>query len=241
MILFLTSSPCVIDAPRAILNPANGFVNRLRDSLPAWPRVLMVSSNPEDHESACGFANAMSATFAEYGMPWGGFQVLDGASAALAEYMVATSDLIILMGGHVPTMNAFLQEIGLRELLQGYEGVVMGISAGSMNCADVVYCHPEESGEAVDPHYVKFTSGLGLTDVNILPHYQQVHKYMLDGMRLYEDIAYPDSMGHTFYPMVDGAYYYQDQEHGVFFGKVGKLEDGVLRWISRDGKYKKIY
>ena len=240
MILFLTSSPCVIDAPRAILNPANGFVARLRQSLPQWPRVLVVSSNPEDHDGTCGFANDMSATLAEYGMPVGGFQVLDGTNAELAEYLVATSDLIIIMGGHVPTQNHFFAEIGLREILEGYEGVVMGISAGSMNCADEVYLQPEEPGEGVDPDFGKFAPVLGLTDVNIMPHYQQVHKYILDGMRLYEDIAYSDSMGHTFYPMVDGAYYYQDDSHAVFYGKVGRLQDGVLKWICKEGKFKRI-
>ncbi|MBP3700602.1 MAG: Type 1 glutamine amidotransferase-like domain-containing protein [Lachnospiraceae bacterium] len=239
MILFLTSSPCVIDAPRAILNPANGFVNRLRESLPQWPRVLVVSSNPEDHDGVCGFANDMSVTFAEYGMPMGGFQVLDGTNAEYAEYLVATSDLIIFMGGHVPTMNQFLNEIGLREILEGYEGVVMGISAGSMNCADVVYAQPEEEGEGVDPDYEKFLPGLGLTDVNILPHYQQVKKNILDGMRLYEDITYADSVGNEFYAMVDGAYYYQDDEDAIFFGKVGRLKDGVLKWICREGKFKR--
>ena len=239
MVLFLTSSPCVIGAPRAILNPANGFVDRLREVLPQWPRVLIVSSNPEDRDNACGFANDMAVTFAEYGMPMGGFQVLDGTTADEAEYLVETSDLIILMGGHVPTMNQFLQEIGLRELLAGYEGVVMGISAGSMNCADVVYAQPEEEGEGIDPDYEKFIPGLGLTDVNVLPHYQQVKKNILDGMRLYEDITYADSMGNTFYAMVDGAYYYQDDEEAVFFGKVGRLQDGVLKWICSEGKYKR--
>ena len=92
----------------------------------------------------------------------------------------------------------------------------------------------------MDPDFVKFAPGLGLTDVNILPHYQQVHKYILDGMRLYEDIAYSDSMGHTFYPMVDGAYYYQDDSHAVFYGKVGRLQEGVLKWICKEGKFKRI-
>ena len=34
MILYLTSSPCIDGAPRAILNPANGFLDRLRADLP---------------------------------------------------------------------------------------------------------------------------------------------------------------------------------------------------------------
>ena len=90
--------------------------------------------------------------------------------------------MVILGGGHVPTEKAFFDEIGLRDALlkgddrnaNGWDGIVMGISAGSMNCADIVYAQPEMPGEAADPSYQKFIQGLGLTDVNVLPHYQAV-------------------------------------------------------------------
>lgn len=53
MTLFLTSSPCVTGAPRAILTPANGFIDRLGKALPQWPRVLFVCVDPDDHEMTC--------------------------------------------------------------------------------------------------------------------------------------------------------------------------------------------
>lgn len=236
MTLFLTSSPCVIDAPRVILNPANGFVQRLRDALPQWPRLLVVSAYPDNHADACHFGNEMVYTLREYGMPCGSFQVLDATNAELAPYLVEQADLVILMGGHVPTQNAFFQEIGLREILSGYDGVVMGISAGSMNCADEVYAQPEEPGESIDPDYERFIPGLGLTDINILPHYQQVKDNILDGKRLYEDITFSDSMGHVFYAMVDGSYYYQDENTAAFFGKVFRLHDGIWEPLCDEGE-----
>lgn len=236
MTLFLTSSPCVIGAPRVILNPANGFVDRLMNALPQWPRLLIVASDPEDHSGTCHFGNEMVHALREFGIPCGGFNILDGQSAEFAPFLTATSDLIILMGGHVPTQNAFFQEICLREILADYEGVVMGISAGSMNCADVVYAQPEEPGESIDPEYQRYLPGLALTNVNILPHYQQVKNNMLDGQRLYEDITYADSMGKVFYVLVDGSYYYQDEESAAFFGHVSRLSDGILEWISAEGE-----
>ena len=39
MTVFLTSSPCVCNAPRAILNPENDFVENLREHLPEQPSV----------------------------------------------------------------------------------------------------------------------------------------------------------------------------------------------------------
>ena len=177
----------------------------------------------------------MARAFREFGFPMGSFFTLDGSNADEASFLVACSDLIILMGGHVPTQNAFFQDICLRQLLEAYDGTVMGISAGSMNCADVVYAQPEEPGEGIDPDYEKFIPGLGLTDVNILPHYQQVKDYMLDGFRLYEDLTYTDSMGHVFFVLPDGSYYYQDEENAVFCGEMYRLENGILEQLTRDG------
>lgn len=235
MTLFLTSSPCVIGAPRVILNPANGFVDRLKAALPQWPRLLIVSASPDSHDDTCHFGNEMVRALREFGIPCGSFNVLDISSADFAPFLVATADLIILMGGHVPTQNAFFQQIALREILADYEGVVMGISAGSMNCADLVYAQPEEPGEAMDPDYERYLPGLALTSINILPHYQQVKDNILDGQRLYEDITYSDSIGNTFYVLVDGSYYYQDEETAAFFGHVSRLSNGILEWLSDEG------
>lgn len=41
-------------------------------------------------------------------------------------------------------------------MLKDYQGVILGISAGSMNSADVVYAQPEEEGEGIDPEYEKY-------------------------------------------------------------------------------------
>ena len=240
MTLFLTSSPCVIGAPKAILNPANGFIDNLREALPQWPRVLFVCSDPENHDMTCGFANDMLEALRDVGIPCGGFMVLDGCNADEAAFLVAISDLIILSGGHVPTQNRFFQDICLRELLIDYPGVVMGISAGSMNCADEVYAQPEEPGESIDPEYERFLPGLGLTDANILPHYQQVKDNILDGVRLYEDITFGDSMGRKFYVLPDGSYLLQSEEGAAIFGEAYCLSDGILEWLSGEDECREL-
>lgn len=236
MTLFLTSSPCVIGADRAILNPANGFLDRIREALPPWPRLLFVCSDPGDHHGSCAFGNDMVDAFREAGIRFASFHVLDGTNADQAEYLVKHSDFIILSGGHVPTQNRFFHEIGLGRLLVRYRGVIMGISAGSMNCAGLVYAQPEEDGESLDPGYARFLPGLGLTHVNILPHYQQVKDCILDGVRLFEDITFPDSMGHTFYALVDGSYLMRSEKGAAFFGEIYRLENGIMEWLTREGE-----
>jgi dipeptidase E len=206
---------------------------RLRAALPRNPQVLFVCANPDDHERTDEFAEAFTNAFEEAGMPFAGAATLDHRNVADAAKLIATADFIIMSGGHVPTQNKFFQEICLRKLMEGYQGVVMGISAGTMNCADTVYAQPEEPGES-DPEFERFLPGLGLTDINVLPHYQQVKDYMLDGKRLFEDVTYCDSWGHTFYAFPDGTYLYADDREKAIYGRFYRIRDGILELLQVD-------
>lgn len=234
MNVFITSSPFVENADRALLSNDNHFVDRIREALPPFPRCLYISSDPERRDLNCRWGADIFKAFAEAEIFFQQYDVLDGYNADQAPELVQASDFIVLAGGHVPTQNAFFQEIHLRELLEGYEGTVMGISAGSMNLADTVYSQPEEPGES-DPEFPRWLPGLNLTDVNILPHYQKVKNNYLDGKRLYEDIAFQDSMGSFFFVLPDGSYIFQDEEHQLLCGKGWLLHDAKMTLLCRSG------
>ena len=234
MIYFLTSSPCVVGSPA--LNPVNGFVDELRKALPSPCRALFIASDPNNTERTDRFAESIHTGFELVGFRFSDYRVLDGRNADQCAALVAGADLLILAGGHVPTQNRFFRDIALRERLESFDGVVMGISAGSMNAADVVYAQPEEPGEAIDPDYQKFLPGLGLTKCMTIPHYNQDKDWMLDGMRLYEDITYADSMGHKFYVLVDGSYILGRDGREELRGEAYLIENGSIRQISREGE-----
>lgn len=236
MQLFITSSPFIDGAGQAILNPENGFLELLRATLPPFPKCLFICSSPDRRDLNCRFGADVFLAFAQAGIPFSSYAVLDAYNVHEAEDLIAKSNFIVLAGGHVPTQNAFFQEIHLRELLQFYPGVIMGISAGSMNMADVVYVQPEEEGESLDPDYERFAPGLGLTEVNVCPHYQKVKNAILDGQRLFEDITYADSMGNCFFALPDGSYFYQDEEQLLLCGKAWRIQNGILELLTRDGE-----
>ncbi len=234
MIVYLTSSPCIDGAERAILNPQNDFIDRIREDLPENPSCLFVASSPDDRAATCEFGAAMFCAFSEAGIHFSGYEILDRWSEDIAADLIMGSDLIILAGGHVPTQNEFFRELDLDILLREYDGVIMGISAGSMNSADTVYVQPEEEGES-DPDFQRFVPGLGLTGIQICPHYQKVKDNILDGQRLFEDITYADSEDNCFFALPDGSYLRIDEESEVLFGEAYTICDGVLEQISEDG------
>lgn len=235
MTTFITSSPFREDVDLPTFSNANGFVDRIAECLPDYPRCLYICSSPDRHDLNCSFGAHVFMAFANAGIHFTGYQVLDALNGDRAGELVADSDLIVLAGGHVPTQNAFFREIGLRELLADYPGVVMGISAGSMNSADVVYAQPEEPGESA-PEFQRFLPGLGLTQVNVLPHYQKVKNDILDGLRLFEDITYADSMGKTFIAIPDGSYIVDDGGDKILFGEGYHIRNGILEMLTRDGE-----
>ena len=234
MIYFLTSSHCLPDSPS--FNPVNGFVDELRRALPSPCRALFIASDPDNRERAYRFYNDMSGSFAEIGIPFTHADVLIRENQEQCEELIANAQLIILCGGHVPTQNRFFQEISLREHLQSWDGVIVGISAGSMNAAEVVYAQPEEPGEAIDPNYQRFLPGLGLTRHMTIPHYNQDKDWTLDGMRLYDDITYGDSMGRQFYVLVDGSFILGRDGREELRGEAYLIQDGSIRQISQEGE-----
>lgn len=236
MIAFITSSPFREDVDRPTFSNCNQFIDRIRTFLPENPRCLYICSSPDRRDLNCLFGADIFMAFANAGVRFSGYHVLDDQNADHAKQLVEDSDLIVLAGGHVPTQNAFFQKIKLRKLLQAYSGVVMGISAGSMNCADIVYSQPEEPGESV-PEFARFLPGLGLTKVQILPHYQKVKNYKLDGLRLFEDITYRDSVGHTFYALPDFSYIVDDGEGAMLFGEGYRLRNGILEQLTIHGDH----
>ena len=238
MTVFLTGSPTRYGEDH--FTEDNGFLADVRAAISeatgpgVLPRVLLVSAAPDDRAFTDSVLEGMSLCIHRSGIRTQEVVMLDRRNASEAPRLVANAHWIVLCGGHVPTQNRFIHEIGLRELLQGFDGVVMGCSAGSMNCASRVYSHPELPGEAVDPGYRRSLEGLGLTDINLVPHYYQVKDVLLDGKRLFEDIVFPDSWQHRFYTLPDGGYIKIKDGRSTLHGDAWEISDGRIRQVSHE-------
>lgn len=240
MTLFLTSSPsgCPFEPGPEIpvLDESNGFAANLRAVWPQRPPLgLAIASDPNAHGQLDQMCAVFRQSFANAGVPLEDFIPCDSRNQDEIGELLRQAGFVMLSGGHVPTQNRFFAQIGLPALMQGYHGIVMGVSAGSMNAARVVYAQPEEPGEEADPTYPRWLSGLGLTDTRILPHYQFTRGRILDGRRI-ENISLADSRKLPFFALPDGSYILRADGDETLYGKAWYVSGGTIEQVNDDGE-----
>ena len=60
----------------------------------------------------------------------------------------------------------------------------------------------------------------------IIPHYQDVKNDIVDGLRVMEDITYPDSMGKEFLALNDGSFLVSVDGEESVYGEAFIIKDG---------------
>lgn len=217
------------------LSAENGLLYRLQKHWKDNAKVLIISANADDAEKNDSIVEVFKISFPMSGLSIRQMHILDRRNESLVNE-IADYDVLILAGGHVPTQNKFFGRIRLKEHISGFDGIVIGISAGTMNSAKVVYAQPELEGESIDKEYERFLPGLGITKLMILPHYQDIKDDILDGRRLFEDITYPDSHGREFYALEDGSYFIVEDKVTTLFGAAYLIKDGDIKQICEKDK-----
>lgn len=234
MTVFLTSSPTgPLDKSRVVegFDSKNKLVENLKERWTENAHCLLISAAPSEATFADGMRDHMVEAMKISGLSVANCDVWDDRRSDFSAQALNSYDVVFLGGGHVPTQNAFFQRIGLREAMTQFHGLIIGISAGTMNSADEVYAQPELEGESVDPDYKRFIPGLGLTKINVLPHYQMIKDSVLDGQRVFEDITYADSAGRQFIALVDGSYILCENGTETIWGEAYRIADGTLERI----------
>ena len=243
MVVFLTSSfveyqPKEGYVPKP-LDESNHFGDNLRKYWKENSNFLVFTSDPLDTKMTDHVVEEMYDAFTLAGFSLGEIRSFDyrsiGAEETAKEALkkaMQWADVFFLAGGHCPTENAFMKECDLKSLIHNpdvFDGIFIGLSAGSVNAAEDVYLIPELKGESIDPEFVRFTDGLGLTDINMLPHSQHMETVMLDGKHMIDDIVSGDSSGREIYVIPDGTYFMIRNGMTEFFGTGKIMENSVTR------------
>lgn len=219
----------------SVLIQQNGLLERLKSIWMQNASVLIICADPRDYEKNDSVCDCLNEALPMSGLSVSCVCKCDDRNPDAVNNLESV-DVLILAGGHVPTQNAFMKKLRLRERLRDYKGIIVAWSAGSMNCADVVYAGPELEGEAIDPLFERWITGLGLTDINIFPHFQSLKDDYLDGLRLIEDITFADSMVHEIIALNDGSYIMIDDGKATVYGEAYMIKDAEQWQICRDGE-----
>lgn len=240
MIIYMTSSPSGGIRPTGKqittgLDYDNGFVEQLRSDWKENSRFLLISAFPDSFDGNDEMRDFFENVFNENGLTTSLCELCDHRNLSVISHL-KDYDAIMLSGGHVPTELAFFQEIHLKEALADYDGIVIGVSAGTMNMAETVYAIPEMPGEATDPSYERFVAGLGLTDLMVIPHFLNIKDDILDNQHMTWDIACPDSFGRKFYALADGSYIVLRNGQCSLYGEAYLISEGTVKQICADGE-----
>ena len=220
----------------SVLIQQNGLLENLKSIWIQDANVLIICADPSDHNKNDSVCDCLKASFPMSGLSISCIDKCDDRNPDVVNDL-RSIDVLVLAGGHVPTQNEFMKQLHLRERLQDYKGIVVAWSAGSMNCAENVYAGPELEGEAIDPLFKRWITGLGLTEINIFPHFQSLKDDCLDGLRLIEDITFADSMGHEIIALNDGSYIMIDDGRATLYGEAYMIKDGEQWQICKDGEF----
>ena len=220
----------------SILIQHNGLLDSLKSIWKQNASVLIICADPYDYDKNDSVCACLRESFPMSGLSISHIDKCDGRNPNAIDNLDGI-DVLVLAGGHVPTQNKFMEQLHLRERLQSYQGIVVAWSAGSMNCANIVYAGPELEGEAIDPSYERWITGLGLTNINIFPHFQSLKDDYLDGMRLIEDITFAESIGHEIIALNDGSYILIADGKSTIYGEAYMIKEGRQRQICKDGEF----
>lgn len=235
MVVYLTSSPTGPyrgeQSTFEGLDPANGLLEELKKDWIRRAKCLLICADPMGYTGNDKMGEFMEDRLLKSDLDIGSFTVCDYRNVESVMHNLSEYDVIILGGGHVPTQNEFFGLIHLRHLLHQFKGIIMGISAGSMNCAEEVYAMPELEGESMDPAYRRFMEGLGLTRRRVIPHYNVLKDEVLDGKKMLEEIAFEDSVGREFYLIPDGSFLLQRNGREELHGEGYLIRNGRMTKI----------
>lgn len=212
----------------------NKILDNIKKNVKKYESFLFVASDEYNSEVTDIYANLTFESF-DKTLPFKNYFILDSRTENIADELIQKADLIFLCGGHVPTQNKFFNNINLKEKIKNTDALIIGGSAGAMNMANIVYCPPELEGEAIDSSFKKEYIGLGLTNINVFPHYDEIKDDIVDGVHVFNDIVLPDSYKYTIYAINNGSYILIDDKNYIY-GEAYLVKDGKIEKINDNDK-----
>lgn len=222
--LFLTSGPSFYkDGKHGLISDRvnnKDLIVELKRELKGYSNIVFVCSNPDDYETTEMYASLITKSLSLSGIKFDMGDIIDSRNWLFSKSLITNADLVVLMGGDTLTQMQFFNDIELSDKLKKCKGIILGISAGSVNMAKNAYCSKDKYNETT------YYKGLSLTSLNIEPHFDTNDKKRI------KEVLIEDSKKQPFVALDDDSFIIVKGNTGKIFGNA---------YYFKDGDYKKIH
>ncbi len=177
--------------------------------------AFVASEFEKIHEKTDKYFHFFLNMFENAGIHFAEAYVIDGRMRAdEAQKRLAEADVVWLSGGDTPTQFRYFKEYGLDTVIKQHDGIIIGMSAGSINMAKTSIC-TLSCGHFKQEIY----DGLACVDISVEPHFirGEVSDELLDLSNQY-----------TIYGLCDDSFIVCSGETIEFYGEIYKLSRGNI-------------
>lgn len=128
--------------------------------------IVFIATTFDDYEKNDLYYNNLIKHFKNIDITFSKAYLIDNrVDKDLAKDYILKSNIIFLMGGDAKKQIDSVKEYDLFEILKSKEGIILGVSAGSMNQSSRVVYKNDYNNYVIEDY-----EGLGYIDINIYPH-----------------------------------------------------------------------
>ena len=212
----------------------NGLVDQLKSALKGKKKVVYVSSDinstPDSVES---YARIFFDSMKMVGITFEEYCILDGTKVNKAKEYIENADLVFLCGGNTYNQHLFFEKMHLKILLSTYSKIVMDQSAGAINMTQHCFNSPEELEES-EPI---FFEGLGLTNINIEPHFVYDDSSFNENEKYQRNAIVEESYNRPIYGQCNGSHIFIDENNpATIYGETYLIINGNIKKIVKTNK-----
>lgn len=207
----------------------NKFLKNMKESIKDCNKFVIIASDPDNYELNDNYLKLDTEILALSGLQFKESVVLDNRNKEDIGNILKNSSLIFLSGGNTFRQNMFLNTINLKDYIKETDACIVGISAGAINSAEIVFSSPENEEDLTRSTILK---GLDLTTINIEPHFD------LDNPnKIQMDSIIKESNNRIIYGLPDKSYIFNNK----IYGKCYRIYKENIELISNDDETIDVY
>lgn len=212
----------------------NGIVDQLKKNLKRTNKAVFISSDINSTpERADDYAKVFFDSLKMVGITFSEYLIIDGRNYDKSSEYIEGADLVFLCGGDTYDQHKLFSKMNLKKILSNYSGVILGQSAGALNMAEDVFNSPEEKEES-EP---VFFEGLGLTTINIEPHFEYDDTNFDDKKEFQRDAIIKESYNRVIYGQCNGSHIFIDEDNtATIYGETYLIMNGKIKKICDNQK-----